>query len=67
MKIVAAAIQMRCEPLNVATNLERADLLLCEAHQAGAEIAVLPEMVNTGYGLCPDYGPYAEGRDGSNT
>ena len=24
----------------------------------------MPEMFNTGYGLLPDYGPSAEGRDG---
>ena len=30
----------------------------------GPSLAVLPEMFNTGYGLLPDYGPVAEGRDG---
>ena len=34
------------------------------APTGGAELAVLPEMFNTGYGLCPDFGPYAETRDG---
>lgn len=64
MKITAAAIQMASEPLNVPANLARADELLREAHDAGASLAVLPEMFNTGYGLMPDYGPSAEGRDG---
>ena len=64
MKLVAAAIQMPSEPLKVATNLERADGLLRQARQAGADLAVLPEMFNTGYGLCPDYGPYGEGVEG---
>jgi N-carbamoylputrescine amidase len=64
VKIVAAAIQMRSEPMNVAANVARADVLLRQAFEAGAELAVLPEMFNTGYGFVADYGPYAEGLDG---
>lgn len=64
MKIAAAAIQMSAEPRQVALNLERADALLHQAHQQGVELAVLPEMFNTGYGMMPDYGPLAEGLDG---
>ncbi len=64
MKIMAAAIQMSSEPLKVAANLAKADSLLHQAYQSGATLAVLPEMFNTGYGLMPDYGPTAEGRDG---
>jgi predicted amidohydrolase len=65
VKITAAAIQMASEPLNVPANLARADALLRQAHDAGASLAVLPEMFNTGYGLLPDYGPSAEGREGA--
>jgi len=64
VKIQAAAIQMASEPLAVADNVAKADELLREAHRGGARLAVLPEMFNTGYGLLPDYGPTAEGRDG---
>ena len=64
MKIVVAAIQMASEPLNVAANVARADERLRQARDAGAEIAVLPELFNTGYGLCPDFGPVAETIDG---
>jgi predicted amidohydrolase len=64
LKITTAAVQMASEPLQVASNLERADALLGEAHGAGAELAVLPELFNTGYGLIPDFSPYAEGIDG---
>jgi N-carbamoylputrescine amidase len=64
VKILAAAIQMVAEPLRTAANLDRADCLLDQARKAGAELAVLPEMFNTGYSLCPDYGPYGEGREG---
>jgi predicted amidohydrolase len=64
VKIIAAAIQMSSEPLKVSANLAKADALLLQAHRAGATLAVLPEMFNTGYGLMPDYGPTAEGRDG---
>jgi predicted amidohydrolase len=64
VKILAAAIQMPAEPLNLSANLERADTLLHEAHAEGADLAVLPELFNTGYSLCPDFGPYAEGLHG---
>lgn len=64
MRIAAAAIQMPSELHKVADNLERADAHLKRARDAGVEIAVLPEMFNTGYGFCPDYGPFGEGPDG---
>jgi predicted amidohydrolase len=65
LKITTAALQMASEPLQVASNLERADALLSEAHRAGAALALLPELFNTGYALVPDFTPYAEGIDGS--
>jgi N-carbamoylputrescine amidase len=64
MKIQAAAIQMPSDVLDLPANLERADGLLRTARAAGAELAVLPELFNTGYSLCPDYGPYSETADG---
>jgi N-carbamoylputrescine amidase len=64
VKIVVAAIQMAAEPLNVAANVGRADVLLRQAWGGGAELAVLPELFNTGYGFCPDFGPVAEGVEG---
>lgn len=64
MKALVAAIQMPSEPRAVAANRDRADELLHEAHRAGAGLAVLPEMFNTGYGVQPDYSPLAESADG---
>ena len=64
MKLIVATIQMPSEPMNLAVNRERADVLLREAHQNGASLAALPEMFNTGYGLIPDYAPVAETADG---
>ena len=64
MKIVAAAIQMPCDQLDVSANVQRADDLLRTAFEAGVELAVLPELFNTGYSLCPDYGPYSETPEG---
>jgi len=64
VKIVVAAIQMPSDPLDVSANVHRADDLLRAAHAEGVELAVLPELFNTGYGLCPDYGPVSETIDG---
>ena len=64
MKIVVAAVQMPSDPLDVSANLDRADELLRSAHESCVELAVLPELFNTGYSLCPDYGPYSETVDG---
>jgi predicted amidohydrolase len=64
MKITVAAVQMPSEPGQIPANVERADALLAEAHQAGAALAVLPELFNSGYGLIPDFAPFAEGIDG---
>jgi N-carbamoylputrescine amidase len=64
MKIHAAAIQMPCDVLDLPANLQRADELLRSARDAGAELVVLPELFNTGYSLCPDFGPYSETAEG---
>jgi N-carbamoylputrescine amidase len=64
VKIVVAAVQMSCDHLEVSANLHRADDLLRSAHAHGVDFAVLPELFNTGYSFCPDYGPYGEGADG---
>ena len=64
MRIQAAAIQMPCAILDLPTNLQRADELLRTARDARAELVVLPELFNTGYSLCPDFGPSSETADG---
>jgi N-carbamoylputrescine amidase len=64
VKIVVAAVQMPSDHLDVPANLERADEQLRAARHQGVELAVLPELFNTGYSLCPDYGPYSETAQG---
>ena len=64
MKIQAAAIQMPCDILDLPTNLQRADELIRTARTAESELVVLPELFNTGYSLCPDYGPFSETAEG---
>lgn len=64
MKITVAAVQMSSDLSQVGGNMDRADALLTEAHRADVSLAVLPELFNTGYGLIPDFAPYAEGVDG---
>src|SRR5947208_3101013 len=64
MKLAAAAIQMRAVIHDVRANRGRADELLRQAYERGAEFVVLPEMFNTGHGFCPDFAPFAEACDG---
>ncbi|WP_165066071.1 carbon-nitrogen hydrolase family protein [Paludisphaera rhizosphaerae] len=64
MKLTAAAVQMPSDLLDLSANLQRADGLLRQARDAGAELVVLPELFNTGYSLCPDFGPYSETPEG---
>jgi predicted amidohydrolase len=64
VKIVVAAVQMPSEVLDVSANLDRADDLLKTARDSSVELAVLPELFNTGYSLCPDFGPYSETAEG---
>ncbi|WP_240911050.1 carbon-nitrogen hydrolase family protein [Paludisphaera soli] len=61
---MAAAVQMPSDLLDLSANLQRADGLLRQARDAGAELVVLPELFNTGYSLCPDFGPYGETPEG---
>jgi N-carbamoylputrescine amidase len=64
VKIVVAAVQMPSDLLDVSSNLDRADELLRTACDSSVELAVLPELFNTGYSLCPDFGPYSETAEG---
>ena len=64
MKIVVAAVQMPSDLLDVSVNLDCADTLLHMARDSSVDLAVLPELFNTGYSLCPDFGPYGETAEG---
>jgi N-carbamoylputrescine amidase len=64
VKIAVAAVQMPSALLDVSANVSAADDLLRTAHKWDVELAVLPELFNTGYSLCPDFGPYSETADG---
>ena len=64
MELRAAAIQMQCVPGDVIGNLERADSHLRHCRDAGVELAVLPEMFNTGYCSRRTFDAMAEGDEG---
>lgn len=64
MKLAVAAVQRESHLFRVADNLESADEQLRRASGRGAELVVLPELFNTGYGRLREYIPHAERADG---
>jgi predicted amidohydrolase len=63
-KLRIAAIQMDATPAPVSMRLERAGNLLESAAKQGAQIAILPEVFNTGYTYTDENYTLAESADG---
>lgn len=62
--ITAASVQMDARPAPVDLRLYRADQIIQDAVQLGAELVVLPELFNTGYAYTPENFRLAEPADG---
>ena len=62
--INVATIQMEAQPAPTAERLQRAEKLVAEAAGRGAQLVVLPELFNTGYGYRDDNYDRAERPDG---
>jgi predicted amidohydrolase len=62
--LTLAAIRMDAAPAPTESRLERAEILVAQAAAQGAQIAVLPEVFNTGYEYHPRNYSLAETLDG---
>src|SRR3989338_2409476 len=60
----AAAVQFFATPFDLNHNLETAERLIRQAAGQGAQLAVLPELFNTGYVYTPRLFAFAEQADG---
>ena len=65
--IKIAAVQMDATPAPVSERLERAERILLQAAQAGAQLVVLPELFNTGYAYADENYKLAEPIDGATS
>ncbi len=62
--VKVAAVQMDANPASVADRLDRAEHLITQAAQAGAQLVVLPELFNSGYSYADGNYRLAEPIDG---
>ena len=62
--VQAAVVQMDVVPAPTTERLSRAERLVEQAAQEGAQLVVLPEVFNTGYAYTDDNYPRAEPMDG---
>jgi hypothetical protein len=62
-----AAVQMDANPAATETRIKRAETLVTQAAQAGAQLVVLPELFNTGYQYDPANHALAEPMNGRTT
>ncbi len=62
--VKVAVVQMIAEPAAVADRLARAENLIAQSAQAGAQLVVLPEVFNTGYEYADSNYRLAEPMDG---
>lgn len=65
--IRVAAIQMDANPAPTSDRLQRAEKLVTEASRAGAQLIVLQELFNTGYGYQDENYERAEPISGPTT
>lgn len=64
MNVSVAVVQMLVEPVPVIQRLARAEKLVTQAAQSGAQLVVLPEVFNTGYAYRDENFALAEAPDG---
>lgn len=65
--IKVATVQMDAMPAPVSERLERAEKIVAQAAQAGAQLIVLPELFNTGYAYTDANYELAEPLDGTTS
>lgn len=63
-KIRVAAIQMNCQPGEIAKNLAHAEIMIARAAEQGAALVLLPELMPSGYMATEEIWNSAETIDG---